>query len=190
MTPHDRLCRWLLDDPWRMHALEIARALALPDWSIAAGFVRNLAWDRLHGFSASTPLQDIYLIYFDAAATERRHERDIETALAGIDASLPWSVRNQARMHKRNGDAPYASSIDAMRNWVEIETAVGARIDGNGQLRIIAPFGLDSLFAMRISPNLHPYKPDEFNRRVAEKNWLRTWPALRIDRLAAENQSN
>jgi hypothetical protein len=30
-----------------MAALEAARGLALPGWCLAAGFVRNLVWDRL-----------------------------------------------------------------------------------------------------------------------------------------------
>lgn len=36
-------------DELRMRALYSARALNLPDWLIAAGFVRNLVWDYLFG---------------------------------------------------------------------------------------------------------------------------------------------
>ena len=50
---------WLTNDPARMAALTIAAAQELPDWCLAAGFVRNLVWDKLHDFSSSTPLNDI-----------------------------------------------------------------------------------------------------------------------------------
>ena len=86
-------------DPVAMAQLRAARALALPDWCIAAGFVRNRVWDHLHGVWPPRPPADIDLIYFDAAdlskAAEAAHERRLDALLPG----LPWQVRNQARMH-------------------------------------------------------------------------------------------
>ena len=32
---------FILSDPWRMAVLRAVRALALPDWAVGAGFVRN-----------------------------------------------------------------------------------------------------------------------------------------------------
>ncbi|HJV82224.1 nucleotidyltransferase family protein [Noviherbaspirillum sp.] len=175
------LREWIASDPLRMRALRIARDLALPDWCIAAGFVRNLAWDKLHRFEIPTPLTDIDLIYFDPERASKEHEREIEARLAAIDTELPWSVRNQARMHTRNGDQPYKSTMDAMRYWVELETAIGARLDADGRIEIISPFGLDSLFAKKITPNQKHYKPAEFSRRLSKKNWLWIWPELKVD---------
>ena len=52
-------------DPMRMACLRAARELALPDWALGAGFVRNLIWDHLHQKTVPTPLNDIDLIYLD-----------------------------------------------------------------------------------------------------------------------------
>ena len=52
-------------DPLRMACLWAARELALPDWALGAGFVRNLIWDHLHHKAVPTPLNDIDLIYLD-----------------------------------------------------------------------------------------------------------------------------
>ncbi|CAH7108283.1 hypothetical protein VCHA54P496_10681 [Vibrio chagasii] len=52
-------------DPLRTKILECVAQLDLPQCYVAAGFVRNLVWDHLHGFDNPTPLNDIDVIYFD-----------------------------------------------------------------------------------------------------------------------------
>ena len=176
-----QICEWIAADPLRMRALAIARTLDLPDWCLAAGFVRNLVWDRLHRFETPTVMNDIDLIYFDAAHTDPQHEREIEERLRHQAPDLPWSVRNQARMHERNGDAPYRSTLDAMRYWVEVETAVGVRLLAGESMEMLAPFGLDSLLAQNITPNPQRYKPADFAARLSKKNWLCIWPELQVN---------
>lgn len=184
--PEELIREWMAHDPMRMRALHLARELNLPDWCLAAGFVRNLVWDKLHGFDISTPLDDIDLVYFDPAHATREHDRRIEQELGAADPDLPWSVRNQARMHARNGDAPYRSTLDAMSYWVEQETAVGVRLDGDGRIEVVSAFGLDGLFAMRITPNRRKRNSaTEFSARLARKNWLWRWPELRVDAQAS-----
>jgi hypothetical protein len=39
---------WIKKDLERMGALQTASTLQLNDWCIAAGFVRNMVWDKLH----------------------------------------------------------------------------------------------------------------------------------------------
>ena len=51
--------QWLREDEARMAALKVLAAVAPSDAWLAAGFVRNLVWDRLHGYSVSTPLNDL-----------------------------------------------------------------------------------------------------------------------------------
>lgn len=51
-------------DSIRMECLQAVRALNLPDWFIAAGFVRNAIWDHLHSLPM-TPLNDVDVVYFD-----------------------------------------------------------------------------------------------------------------------------
>ncbi|WP_188112341.1 nucleotidyltransferase family protein [Salinicola aestuarinus] len=181
MTERDDLAadlrRILRNDAWRMARLAEARALALPDWWLAAGFVRNAVWDHLHG-GMSTPLNDIDLIYFDADDTRPERDDALGERLHRRSA-LPWSVKNQARMHHRQGHAPYESATHAMHFWVECETAVAVRLEANGELLLSAPLGLVSLMAGQLSHNPRHANPAVFHERVARKGWRQRWPMLK-----------
>jgi hypothetical protein len=61
------------------------------------------------------PLNDIDVIYFDSADVSRETEQEIDDRLDQLFPGQRFSVKNQARMHLRNGDSPYRSSADAMR---------------------------------------------------------------------------
>lgn len=101
-------------DPLRWHVLDVVRALRLPDSWIGAGFIRNAVWDHLHQRPPSPPSGDVDVIWHDPRRTDPTEDRALETALRLAEPFFTWSVKNQARMHTRNGDAPYASATDAM----------------------------------------------------------------------------
>lgn len=176
MTQRDALIALVRRDTWRLARLREARTLGLSDWWLAAGFVRNAVWDHLHGY-ARTPLNDIDLIHFDAADTRAERDAQLEACLREL-SSLPWSVKNQARMHQRHGHAPYASATHAMRFWVERETAVGVRLERDDELTLSAPLGVESLMAGRVTPNPHHAERAVFHRRLEGKRWLERWPHL------------
>lgn len=180
MDSSAKIKKWISEDSMRMQALFIARSLGLSDWCLAAGFVRNLAWDKVHGYSDATALNDIDLIYFDPNNTSEEADKDLERQLKAI-SDFPWSVKNQARMHERNSDSPYASTEDAMSYWVEVETAVGATLNESDDIEIVAPFGIDVLFEYTITPNPKRPKPEVFAQRLQEKKWLEIWPNLVVN---------
>lgn len=95
---------------------------------------------------------------------------------------LQWSVKNQARMHRRNGDPAYTSVSQAMEHWPETATAVAIRLHGLGSLEVSAPFGLDDLFGLQLRPTPHfrREKLPIFADRVAAKRWLHRYPMLQI----------
>ena len=163
----------------RMQALNLAADLKLSDWCIAAGFVRNLVWDKQHGHSQLTPLNDIDLIFFDKINPIEEIDVQLEESLR-LQTKMPWSVKNQARMNVRNGDKPYQSTSHAMSYWVEIETAIGARLDHNAQVELIAPFSYQALFSKTITMNPNRPKPTEFQTRIDNKRWLEIWPNLKV----------
>ncbi|WP_145151889.1 nucleotidyltransferase family protein [Pseudomonas oryzihabitans] len=175
-----RIVTWLGADPVRCRLLATLADLHLPDAWLAAGFVRNLVWDRLHGHAEATPLADLDVIYFDPVDCRPERDRAIEALLTERAPGWPWSVRNQAGMHQRNDDEPYASSIDAMRYWVEVESALAARLTPAGAIEVISPFAQSGLFALHLTPNPWRPRPEAFRQRVATKDWLRRWPRLRI----------
>lgn len=163
-----------------MHAVDCVAALRLSDAAVAAGFVRNLVWDALHELPEPTPLNDVDVVYFDATEDEGRQHR-AERQLHAAMTELNWQVRNQAIMHRRNGDRPYRNTLDAMRFWPEQETAVGVRRASDGGLDVVAAFGLESLFALQLTPN--PARDRHvFEQRLAAKRWLERWPRLQVMR--------
>ncbi|MBT5186544.1 MAG: nucleotidyltransferase family protein [Kordiimonadaceae bacterium] len=163
-----------------MEVLNVASKLSLTDWCVAAGFVRNIVWDKIHGFVKPTPLNDIDLIYFDQSNMDPDQDKKYETILKTW-SDHPWSVKNQARMHIRNDDMPYASTSDAMSYWVEVETAIGASLSKDGEILLNAPFGLDALFSNTITLNQKRIKRDAFKQRLESKMWLQQWPKLKVD---------
>lgn len=199
-----QLLEWIAQDCERVRALELAiqcaKVHSMSQWCIAAGFVRNLVWDRLHGFELS-PLNDIDLIYF--CPLDIRPERDaaIEAYLTQLAPDLPWSVKNQARMHLKNQDPAYTSCADAMSYWPEFETAIGIYVsdvsecdyDKNTQVTaeqpllcqcatsygLVTPFGLYALFDLTLRAN--PRRSLLiFEQRMSAKGWLRQYPLLKL----------
>ncbi|MES2900371.1 MAG: nucleotidyltransferase family protein [Pseudomonadota bacterium] len=169
-------------DPTRMRMLEQVRALALPDCWIGAGFVRNAVWDHLHRRPACLPGGDVDVIWYDPLHCATAVDAALEVRLRAADASVEWSVKNQARMHLFNGDAQYGSVLDAMRFWPETATAVAVRLGDDGGIEIAAPYGLDDLFAGLVRPTAQftGSKRVIFDARWQGKRWLEKWPRLRL----------
>ncbi|WP_261841253.1 nucleotidyltransferase family protein [Aliamphritea ceti] len=164
-------------DALRMQALSAVRSLELPGWLIAAGFVRNRVWD--HVFKVTTPLSDIDVIYFCSSDTSEERDLMLERQLSAICPDLPWSVKNQARMHIRNGDLPYGNSLDAMSYWPEKQTALGVSLNAQNMLSIQHCFSLDLQFSGKVNHNpVRDY--NVFLQRLTQKNWLSIWPGLEV----------
>jgi len=174
----ERIIGLIKQDLVRIKALDCVYQLGLPQCYIAAGFVRNLVWDSLHGFETPTPLNDVDVIYFD------QNEPDVDTYLAyesQLIKSMPdlnWQVRNQANMHRSNGHPPYKSSLDAMSHWPEKETAVGIWQISMDHFECISAFGFESLFNYEITYNSKSSR-EKFEGRINSKSWLVKWPSLR-----------
>lgn len=180
-TREQDLLQLVKDDRWMMSVLQAAAGLALPDWWIGAGFVRGKVWDVLHGFEKRTRLADVDVIYFNSADLRREADDAAEAALRAQWPDIPWSVRNQARMHLRNDDAPYASCEDALRYWLETATCVAVRLETDGVLKLLAPYGLDDLFDLILRPTpAGQRRRAEYDARLAKKNWPGLWPSLRL----------
>lgn len=182
-APADRarvLRELIVGDAWRMEVLRAVRALGLPDWAIGGGFVRSRVWDWLCGDSRATVPTDIDVLYFDRGNLDPARETELEQRLNAVIAA-PWSVTNQARMHIDNEEAPYASTEDALRHWLETPTAVAVRLSADDRIGLLAPWGLDDLFTMTVRPTPSGRdKMDIYRRRIAAKDWCATWPSVRI----------
>lgn len=178
---HDLLAL-IEEDIWMMEILKTAQALDLPDWWICAGFVRTKIWDTLHGYKKRTALSDIDVIYFDSKITNKEIEKKFEEDLHTLIPGLPWSVKNQARMHTINNLEPYASSIDAISKFPETATALGVKLDQQDRLVLTAPCGIQDVLGMKIRPTPHFENTDGllgiYEKRLKKKKWKQTWPKL------------
>jgi uncharacterized protein len=175
------ICQFFAASAWHRTVLETVRALDLPDWWIGAGFVRSAVWDHLHGFATPTPLDDIDVIWFDTRHPDRDFDETLVAKLRAQRPDLPWSVKNQARMPRRNGDRPYRSSFDAMRHWPETATAVAITLRDSDVLEFAAPFGIDDLLTLMVRPTPHfrANRVVAYDERQRAKNWRARWPRLR-----------
>ena len=168
-------------DPRAMAQLRAARELALPDWCIAAGFVRNRVWDALHGLAPRREPHDVDVLFFDPADAGRAREADAEAYLGLKMPGTAWEVRNQARMHVAKGLPPHRDTAHAMTFWLETPTAVGIRLDADDTLSLLAPFGVEDLVGLVCRPT--PWgaaRRADYASRSAAKRWHVLWPRLRF----------
>ncbi len=181
----DDILALVAGDAWMMGALEAVAALGLPDAWIGAGFLRGAVWDRLHGYGSRTPPGDIDVIYHDPDNLDRAADEALERRLGAVLPGRPWSVRNQARMHLKNGDPPYRSSTDALAHWLETPTAVAVRLGAAGGPELLAPLGTRDLLGLTVRPTPHARKHKHrlaaYRARMKKKNWSAKWPKLRVD---------
>ncbi len=168
-------------DPVALAQLRAARTLALPDWCIAAGFVRNRVWDHLHDISPPREPPDIDVLYYDAADLSKEREVEHEKRLNALMPGLAWQVRNQARMHVWKGVPQHRDTADAMIYWLETVTAVGVRLEADDSLTVIAPLGIDDLVNLRCRPTAFGRtQRKEYDARIAAKRWSELWPKVRF----------
>jgi uncharacterized protein len=180
-TARDLITAIVASDAPALAQLHAVRMLSLPDWCIAAGFVRNRVWDHLHGISPPRPPADIDVLYYDAGDLSKEREADYERQLDALLPGLPWQVRNQARMHVWKGLPQHTSTSDSMIYWLETVTAVGVRLEADDRLTVIAPLGTDDLLGLRCRPTAYGRtRRDEYEDRIAAKRWKELWPKVRF----------
>jgi hypothetical protein len=169
-------------DPWMMGILRTVQSLQLPDCWICAGFVRSKVWDVLHDFSQRTALADVDVVYFDDDNLDLAEEKRLEKKLLDLQPDVPWSVKNEARMHIRNDMEPYTSTLDAVAKFPETATSIAVRLDHNKELILRAPHGIRDLLKLEVRPT--PYftasreRMKIYHQRIEKKKWKQHWYKL------------
>ncbi len=135
--------------------------------------------------SERTPLQDIDVIYFDPSNTDESEEKVLEDKLRKVLPDVPWSVKNEARMHLINKLLPYKSSEDAISQFPETVTALGLKLDEQGEPMLTAPHGIQDVLQMEVRPTPNFEKGKEleaiYEERMIKKNWQAVWPKVKIE---------
>jgi uncharacterized protein len=183
MKCEDEVIQIVQADKWMMDILYAVRSLNLPDWWVCAGFVRSKIWDVLHHFDIRTPTADVDVIYFDPNNLNEQTEKDLEEKLKKLLPRIPWSVKNQARMHEINDISPYSSSEDAISKFPETVTALGVKLDDYDEVILIAPHGIHDVINFTIKPT--PFFKETMERmaiyraRIQKKKWQATWEKVK-----------
>jgi hypothetical protein len=177
---------FITHNPRMMRCLAVLAAHGPAGAWIGAGFVRNAVWDHLSGQDTEAlPLADLDVVFHDSVNATAEQDAAFEVALRIAAPDLPWSVRNQARMHERNGHRPYRDIADALAHWPETATAIAARLGQNG-VEILAPFGVEDVLEMIIRPTPAFLTKQEIPlARLESKGWRKRWAGLRIVGLGA-----
>jgi uncharacterized protein len=180
----DDVIKLIQSDETMMQIIKAASSLDLPDWWICAGFVRSKIWDALHGFNERTLTPDVDVIYFDPANIDEIDEKVLEKQLRRILPDVPWSVKNQARMHVVNQISPYTSCEDAISKFPETATALGVKLDSETNLVLTAPCGIDDVLNLEVKPTPFFTETKEraaiYEERIIKKNWKAIWQKVKV----------
>jgi hypothetical protein len=173
-----RIINILQAKPELTEKLALVADLRLPDAWIGAGLIRNAVWDAVSSAATPQPPADIDVVLFDPRDATRERDRTLEVELLTKSPGPRWSVKNQARMHERTGDPPYANTADAVGRWPETCTAIAARL-AKGRVEILAPHGVSDLLGLIVRPTpAFEQKAAVFESRVREKAWAKRWPGM------------
>ena len=181
----DALAAIIRAEPTLMRVLDTIRALDIPDGWLVSGAIYNCVWNSLTGRPALHGVNDIDIIYFDADLSWEAEDRVIKALEQALDGlPVPVQPRNQARVHQWFEQkfgfpfAPLASARESLLRYASKTHAVAARLEADGSLAIDAPFGLEDMFAFRVTPN-----PAADNRLTHEKKGARirsVWPEVTV----------
>lgn len=170
--------------PTLMRVLETARDLDLPDWLIFSGAVYQRVLNHLTGRDLDYGIKDYDLGYYDPSDVSYEAEDAVIRRVAAAFApplSELLEVRNQARVHLwfegKFGEPyePLTGTSEALGRFVSPLFSVGVRLEADDRLIVLAPFGLEDLFALRLAPN--PTRRTNGFARTAASATAR-WPEL------------
>jgi len=174
------------ETPWFSRALHAVRKIDAPNAYIGSGAIRNAVWDALHNYAKPSQLADVDVAYFDESDLSEQSEHRYEAQLRVFEQDLAWDVKNQAAVHLWFHEVfghrvdPLKSIEDAAATWPEFALAGAVRLRRTGSVEVVAPFGLDDLFAMVVRRNPRRVSRETFERRITEKKYADKWPKANI----------
>ncbi len=173
-------------DSWIMNILRAVREVDIPEGYVGAGAIRSLVWNTLHGYSRMSHSREVDVVYFDSERLGRTVDEQYERKLHSMLSELQWDVTNQAGVHlwyeaKYGVPAdPLISVEDGLATWPETATAVAIRLKEDATLDVLAPFGLEDLFAMIVRRNPRRVPLDVYHQRIEQKAFQMFWPNVQI----------
>ncbi|NDJ21142.1 hypothetical protein GS682_05690 [Nostoc sp. B(2019)] len=152
--------------------------LNLPNWWLAGGAVRNSVWHSIFGNECGLGIKDFDIAFFDIEGN-RSQELAAKATLTEQFPHEQFDVKNQASFARwRLGHRAYTSTEDGITDWLHTATAVGVRLDAQGEWQFFTPYGLDDLFGGIIRPTpAHTHNLEAHNKA---SGFLQKCPYLRL----------
>jgi len=131
-------------------------------------------------------LSDVDVAHFDASDLSPETDAALERRLSTLLPGVPWEVTNQAAVHRwfeghfGHAVAPLRSLDEAVASWPEYATSVGLTLRADDAIEVIAPHGLDDMFAIVVRRNPTRVSLPTYRQRIAQKRYAERWPKVRI----------
>lgn len=175
-----------LANPVNRAILERLPRLGLGQPHLVAGCLYQSCWNLQSGRPVTENIKDYDVFYFDDRDLSFEAEDAVIRAVAALTADLGASidVKNQARVHlwyrQRFGvdRAPLRSCAEAIATFTAVAKCVGLAVAPDGNLELVAPYGLADTVAGILRFNPHCPNPENFLSK-AESQRAR-WPWLMI----------
>jgi hypothetical protein len=185
----DRLVGIVRASPTLMGVLEILRELDLPQWRVMSGAVYQTVWNHLTGREPDYGVRDYDVAYYDPDTSWDAEDVFIKRVAAAFPSPLKEmvEVRNQARVHLwfegkfKEPYAPLRYADEAIERFVCPAFSAGVKLLPDGRVDVVAPFGLEDMFAMHLRPN--PTRPLATGWRRTVDNAVSRWPELTVDKV-------
>ncbi len=176
----------LSETDWMRESLELLQDMNLSDGWITAGAIYNLVWNKLTDRSSNYGIKDIDIAYYDGDMSWEAEDKVIQRGHVKFANSIkPVEIRNEARVHlwfpKHFGFEidPLKNSREGIERYSAKIHCVAARLQQDGDIEILAPYGLSDLFSFEFKPN----KFYAENEATYQKKAIRAkamWPELQI----------
>jgi uncharacterized protein len=174
-----------LANPINRKILERLPMLGAPNACLVAGAIYQAWWNALSDRPVAAGVKDYDLFYFDDDLSYDAEDRVIQSAHALFaDLDVLIDVKNQARVHlwypqRFGGDYPQLKKVeDGIARFLVRSTCIGLMPQGDGTLRLIAPYGMEETRRGELRPNAL-WCPDIERFRSKAASYVARWPWLK-----------
>lgn len=153
-------------------------------WYIGAGCVNQTVWNHITDKDITYGIGDYDIAYWDDNISKEAELATQKTVMEQFtDPSVELEVINEARVHLWFEEdfgkkiEPFINVEHAISTWPTTATCVGiTRV--NKEYSVVAPYGLNDLFSMKLRPNFPSVLPDVFKAKT--KKWKSKWSELEV----------
>lgn len=165
--------------------LERFPSLGLQDWWLAGGCLFQTVWNLRSGRPAGQGIKDYDIVYYSEDVSWEAEDQVIkDTTRLFEDLGVDVQIRNQARVplwYPEKFGVAYpdvANSSEGIMRFAVRAAVIGLKRTGDDFLDMFAPFGLDDVWNLILTPNRTLKISKTYNEKAAR--WVQEWPQLTV----------